>query len=172
MMQHLTNEKLIDYIHGALTPQEDASVYSHIEQCAACRSEHDAEVAIGEELRSYASASERELPPTVKAEIWARVRAGRPSVWSRFATGFRPAIALPIAAVFAAGLYFGTASLGSKGGPTIEAAYYLQDHAQMNGTVPFSDHSVMPTDMESAASTNEQTPVAIEAVTYTADARR
>jgi anti-sigma factor RsiW len=33
MMQHLTNDTLLDYVHGELSPAQDASVYTHIEQC-------------------------------------------------------------------------------------------------------------------------------------------
>ena len=170
MMQHLTNETLLDYIHGALSPQEDASVYSHMELCEQCRREHDAEVALGEALRAQAAATELEMPAMLKAAIWSEIRAAKPTAWSRFAGAFRPAIALPVAAALAIGLYFGATSLNGPSGPTIEAAYYLQDHAELTGTTPFSDRNVNPTDMEASAGMNGQTAVAIEATSYTADA--
>lgn len=171
MTQHLNNETLQDYIHGALAPEADAAVYSHLEQCETCRAEHDAESTIGESLRAYAAQTERELPATLKAAIWSEIRAARPSFWSRFAASFRPAVALPIAAVLAAGIYFGVTSSGAPGSPTIEAAYYLQDHAAMNDTTPFSDRNVTPANLESAATpANDQQSVAIEASSYTADA--
>ena len=170
MMQHLTNETILDYIHGALSPQEDAAVYAHLEQCAQCRSENDAELALGEALRAHAAATELEMPATLKAAIWSEIRAAKPSVWNRIVAGFRPAIALPVAAVLAVALYFGVSSLNNQGGPTIEAAYYLQDHAAMNGTVPFSDRNANPVDMESTVNTANETAVAIEATSYTADA--
>lgn len=170
MMQHLTNGTLLDYIHGALSPQEDAAVYSHMELCELCREEHSAEVALSEALRAHAAATELELPATLKAAIWSRIRSAEPSAWNRFAARFRPAIALPVAAALALGLYFGATSVTKHGGPTIEAAYYLQDHAALNATVPFNDRSVTPMDLEAATGTNAQTPVAIEATVYTADA--
>lgn len=170
-MTHITFERLQDYLHGALPPQEDALVYAHLEQCAQCRAEHEAERTIGDSIRTYAAATEREFPPTLKAAIWSEIRAARPSVWTRLAASFRPAIALPVAAVLAAGIYFGVTNL-SGNGPTIDAAYYLQDHADMTGTTPFSDRNVTPADMETAAvHAIDVRPVAVqEAATYTADA--
>jgi len=48
----------------------------------------------------------------------------------------------------------------------------LQDHAAMNNTVPFSDHtSPNPVDLEAAAAVDtQQTAVNVEAASYTADA--
>ncbi|HET7813304.1 MAG TPA: anti-sigma factor [Candidatus Baltobacteraceae bacterium] len=171
MTQHLTNETLQDYIHSDLSPQEDAQVYTHLEQCADCRAEYDAENTIGESLRAYAAETERELPATLKAAIWSEIRSARPSFWSRFTASFRPAMALPVAAVIAAGVYFGVTNMGSPASPSIEAAYYLQDHAAMNDTTPFSDRGGAPANLESASvSATDQQSVAIEATTYTADA--
>lgn len=173
MSQHLTNDTLLDYVHGELAPADDAAVYSHIEQCEACRSEFDAEVALGEMLRAHAAREERELPPAVKAEIWERVRAGKPSAFARAFGWLRPAVAIPVAAALAIGAYFGTTYLGPQAPPAIEASYYLQDHAAMNSTIPFSDHtSANPVDLETAANIDtQQTAVNVEADQYTAYAR-
>ncbi|MFN2450001.1 MAG: anti-sigma factor [Candidatus Baltobacteraceae bacterium] len=169
-MIHLTNDTLLDYLHGALAPAEDAAVFSHMELCEACRREHDAEVALGEALRSHAAQTEREMPAMLKAAIWSEIRAAQPSRWSRFAASLRPAIALPLAAAVALAVYFGSGSLHGTSAPQIEAAYYLQDHAALNGTVPFSDHNATPADMEASAGLDSQTSIAIEAASYTADA--
>jgi anti-sigma factor (TIGR02949 family) len=171
MMQHLTDEKLIDYLHGALAPQDDAAVYAHIEACPECRKRYDTEVALTEMLRSHNQHEERELPATLKAEIWQRIREQEAPARGGFWSMFRPALALPVAAALALGLYFGVWHNGS-GAPTIEAAYYLQDHAALNSTVPFNDHgTINPDDLESSANSN-QTAVEIEAASYTADANR
>lgn len=172
MTQHLTNEKLIDYMHGALSPQEDAAVHAHMETCALCRAEYDAEVALSEVLRAQARREEREMPSTLKAEIWQRVREEQPSPAVRFFGWFRPAFALPLAAAIALAAYFGPSIFGGNGAPTIEAAYYLQDHAALNSTIPFSDRgSANPVDLQTAAvSTNDQTAVNVDTATYTADA--
>lgn len=171
MTQHLTTETLIDYMHGALTPQEDAAVYAHLETCTQCRSEYDAETSLTEALRSYAAQSEQELPSSVKAEIWNRVREARPSALSRLRAWLRPAVAIPAVAVLAVGAYFGTSYLGTPGAPSIDAAYYLQDHAALNGTMPFSDRSINPVDLENESSvTTQRTAVNVQAASYTADA--
>jgi predicted anti-sigma-YlaC factor YlaD len=172
MTQHPTTEILLDYIHGELSPAQDASVYAHLEQCAACRAEYEAEVAMGEMLRANAAREERELPSAVKAEIWKRVREAQPSTLGRLAGWLRPAVAIPVAAAIAVAAYFGTAYVGPHGAPMIEASYYLQDHADMNSTIPFSDHSaVNPVDLENAAAVDtQQTAVNVQSATYTADA--
>ena len=170
-MMHLTNEQLIDYMHGALTPQQDAAVYEHLETCESCRKEHDAEAALTEMLRGNAALEEREFPPMLKAEIWSRIRAAEPTLAQRIAAWFRPAVAVPVAAAIALAAYFGVATLGPQGAPSIEAAYYLQDHAELNSTVPFNDHGVAPADlMNSNAVDNQQTAVNIAPAEYTADA--
>jgi len=140
--QHLTTEQLIDYIHSALSPAEDASVYAHLETCDICRAEYETETAVGEVLRAQARAEERELPSTVKAAIWNEIRNAQPTASDRLRAWFRPAFALPVAAAIAIAAYFGNAALhNGQPATTIEAAYYLQDHDAMNGTVPFGDRT-------------------------------
>lgn len=172
MNQHITTETIVDYLHGALSPNEDAAVHAHLDACADCRSEYDAEAAMTEVLRAHAAQNEREFPATLKAEIWSRVRSAQPSAWSRLAGWFKPALAVPAAAAIAAAVYFGAGFNGGHGAPSIEAAYYLQDHAALNSTVPFNDRSsVNPADLENAAAVNtQQTAVNVEAASYTADA--
>ncbi|MBV9270402.1 MAG: zf-HC2 domain-containing protein [Candidatus Eremiobacteraeota bacterium] len=139
--QHLTTGQLIDYVHSALSPAEDAFVYAHLETCQACRAEYEAETAVGEMLRAQARAEERELPSTVKAAIWNKIRSAQPTTAERLRAWFRPAFALPVAAALVIAAYFGSASLHRGIAPAIEAAYYLQDHDAMNGTVPFGDRT-------------------------------
>ena len=170
-MMHLTNDQLIDYMHGELGPQQDAAVYEHMESCEACRSEYDAELALTELLRAHAREEERELPAMLKAEIWSRVRTGQPSIWSRITSWVRPAVAIPAAAVLALAAYFGTSYLSPQGAPAIEAGYYLQDHAALNGTVPFNDRGSAPADLMNATPVdNEQAAVVVPPAEYTADA--
>lgn len=169
-MTHLTIEELIDYMHGELAPAQDATVYEHMESCTECRAAYDAELSLTEMLRAHARDEERELPATLKAEIWSRVRSAQPSVWSRLREWFRPAVAVPVAAVIALAAYFGTSYLGPQGAPSIEAGYYLQDHAAMNGTVPFNDRSVEPSDLINASAVdNQQAAVIVQPDVYTAD---
>ncbi len=168
MMQHLSNSELIDYLHNALPAQRDAGVYAHLEQCAECRAQYDAEASLTEMLRAYAADSQRELPPMLKAEIWNRIRAAQPSPLARLAAMWRPAIAIPVAAALAIGIYFGTANTGSNA-PSIDAGYYLQDHAAMSGTTPFSDRSVDPMVMQSEAARGVQQTAVVITPPVTAD---
>lgn len=170
MTEHLANEKLIDYMHGGLAPEEDARVYAHLESCPACRSDYDAELALTEMLRTYALHESRDLPSSVKAEIWDRIRTARPSAVSRLTEWLRPAVALPMAAAIALAAYFGTAYLGPRPAAAIDAAYYLQDHESLNSTVPFGDRSTSSAvDLETSSLPRVQDAVAVTA-TYTADA--
>jgi predicted anti-sigma-YlaC factor YlaD len=172
MTQHLSSDILVDYLHGALAPADDAAAYEHIESCAGCRAEYDAEVALTELLRAQAARDERELPSAVKAAIWAQVRAGKPALWSQLAAAFRPVVAVPALAAIGLAAYLGTAYLGPHGAPSIAASYYLQDHAAMQSTIPFSDrNSMTPVDLESAAASDtQQVAVNVEPAVYTADA--
>jgi hypothetical protein len=93
-------------------------------------------------------------------------------MWTRAFGWMRPAVAVPLAAAIALAAYFGTTYMGPHAAPLIEASYYLQDHADMSTTIPFSDRGAAnPADLESAAAVDtQQTAVNIEAASYTADA--
>lgn len=173
MMQHLTNDNLIDYVHNALPPEADAAAHAHIDACAACRDEYTAEVALTEALRAHARAEERELPSMVKAAIWSAIRDARPTWRQHLTAWLRPAIALPVAALLAAALYFGPALRPghTTPAPAIEAAYYLQDHASMNATVPFGERAGATSgalENQSAVYADE-TAVNVGPAVYTAD---
>ncbi|GAC1498354.1 MAG: hypothetical protein NVS1B14_01350 [Vulcanimicrobiaceae bacterium] len=171
-MQHLKTEELTDYLHNALEPARDASIHAHLEDCVRCRDAYAAEMRLSEFLRSQAALEERELPPMLKASIWQAIRTLSPSPIERLQAWLRPAYAIPVAAVIAAAAVFGPAYLqGTRdGAPTIEAAYYLQDHAAMNTTVPFGDHSGATTSEFETTSNLDQTAVSTVPVVRTADA--
>ena len=107
MTTHYDRETLIDYLHGALTPQADAGVFMHLEGCAACNALYDEEAAFGETLRSAALAEELELPSLVKARVWDAVRRESPSWVQRLRSSWGPRIAVPVAAAVALAAYFG-----------------------------------------------------------------
>lgn len=176
MTQHLTAEQLIDYLHDALSPGEDASIHAHLDDCGHCRDEYAAEVFLTESLRKQAVLEERELPGGVKAAIWSEIRNARPSPAARLAALWRPALALPLAAALAFAVYFGSGMLHRQtpSGPTIEAAYYLQDHAALNNAVPFGDHTgANPAALESPSTAfADQTAVNVRPAAYMADASR
>ena len=101
MTTHYDRETLIDYLHGALTPQADATVFAHLQACAPCNAVYDEEAALGEALRTAARAEELELPSLVKARVWDAVRHETPSWAQRLRTSWGPRIAVPVAALVA-----------------------------------------------------------------------
>ena len=136
MTNHYDRETLIDYLHGALTPQADAAVFAHLESCAGCNALYDEEAALGEALRAAARAEELELPSMVKARVWDAVRHETPSWAQRLRLGWGPRIALPVAAVAALALYLGPIVRHPQPvAAGVNASYFLDEHnaeAQQN----------------------------------------
>ena len=147
MKSHPSQEQLIDYLHRELAPDEDAALLLHLEGCPSCSERYQEEARLSESLRSFARASERELPAGVRASIWSAVEsAERTPAWTdRLRSLLRPVIALPIAAAFVVVALAGYESSLHRGGPTIDAAYYLDDHAALTSAVPFSEGTIIPT---------------------------
>jgi predicted anti-sigma-YlaC factor YlaD len=139
MMEHIPNEQLIDFVHGALSAQRDAQVHAHLARCGTCRSEYDAEILLGETLRAAAARETVELPPNLKAAIWAAARDERPSVSMTLRAWLRPLVAVPAAAAIV--LFFTVGHPGSHGQhkPTVDVNYYLDQHAAQLMQVPFAD---------------------------------
>ena len=157
-MIHTTTESLIDYIHGALGPQEDAQVYSHITACESCGQEYRAQVALTEAIRAGARAEAREFPSMIKANVWQAIRSEQPTFAQRLRAALLPAAALPIAAAIALMVYFNAAHGTSA--PSIEAAYYFDEHAAHQVEIPLVDRSTGATSqlerMASTAAAEEQ----------------
>jgi len=171
-MNHLTEDQLTDYLHHALAPEDDAAVYAHVQSCAACAAALREEIALSEALRRHAAAEERELPQGVVATVWSRVAemSARPSLADRLRDWFRPAVLVPVAAVVALALFFVPQLLHGTS-PRIDAAYYLDDHAAVNGTIPFGDSSeTIPATLTTNSVPVSASAVAVDPVTLTADA--
>lgn len=155
MTTHYDRDILIDYLHGAIEPSEDAAVFAHLQVCSACMKIHNEEAALGELLRSTARAQERELPAFVKARVWEAIRNERPSWRERWLGRWAPAIALPVAAALALGLYLGVPALHGAGAtpePTISAALILDEHnaeTQQNPLGPGNGPAIYGTDPQS-----------------------
>ncbi|GAC1310587.1 MAG: hypothetical protein NVSMB19_24840 [Vulcanimicrobiaceae bacterium] len=141
MMEHLSTDFLVDYVHGELTPEDDAKAHAHLAACPACRDEYDAEVTLGEALRSAAVAEERELPGMVKAAVWQQIRKAEPGPLARFAALFQPTLAVPVAALLAIAAFAVSPLAHHDGPPTIAASYYLQSHAIQSAQSPLSERS-------------------------------
>lgn len=146
-MNHPSQEQLIDYLHGELAPAEDAAFLLHLEGCDACRARYEDEAGLSESLLRFARVSERELPSGVRASIWSAVEAlhHEPAWTQRLAAWLRPRVAIPIAAALAIAAFAGYGSTIHRNGTTIDAAYYLEDHAALTGAVPFNEGNTVPT---------------------------
>jgi anti-sigma factor RsiW len=157
---HLTHEELIDYLHGELTPARDAAAHAHLAACSACSRTYEAEVSLTEVLRRHARSEDRELPPSVVATI-REATSQKPSTpaWGMLRGILRPAIAVPMAAAIAAALYFGI-DLSHKTSPatSINAAYYVNNHAALTATAPFSEDAPVPAVLTSDDTAAQQQP--------------
>ena len=171
--QHLTDEQLIDYLHREANPAADAKILAHLEACGDCRAHYEAEAELSEVLRGYARETERELPQGVVARIWDAVdRAEAPvSIRERLTAFVRPAVAVPVAAMLVVAVYFGLNTHRGDAAPSINAAYYLDDHAALNTTVPFSEGAAIPASLEHDETGSDQRWVAVNASMTTADAQ-
>lgn len=152
---HPTPEQLVDYLHGELPPQQDAAVHAHLAECTPCAREYEAETSLTELLRAHARAEERELPYRVIAGIRG-VTAGteRVSVWQRIRSALRPIVLVPVAAALAVALFFEIGSHHSTGATPIDAAAYVNNHAALTATTPFSEDAPIPAMLTS----DDQTP--------------
>jgi len=165
---HYTTETLIDYIHGELASSEDASLFVHLAACGDCRASCEAEVTLTEALRNSPLAEERELPPMLKAQIWAAIRTERPSALDAVRGFLRPAYALPALAVILVAGYFGVPaarnSLSPAVQPGVSATYYLDEHAAESQANPLADRALRVNNADERTST---TPRVINSATYT-----
>jgi len=140
-MTHVTTERLIDYIHGVLAPEDDAAVYAHVTTCTACRAEYRAELTLSETLKAQAAAEELEFPSIVKAKVWQAIRAAeRPSLAQRLHALLRPALAVPLAAALVLAALAGI-RLSPGSAPQISVAYFLEEHAAQQVQTPLADRA-------------------------------
>ena len=147
MTNHLTQEQLIDYLHGELPAGDDAYALFHLEACPACRAEYQIQAALTESIRAYARATERELPGAVRGAIWNAIDAQRPSLADRLRRLLRPATGFAAAAVAGAVIFVGYGTIAHRSPTAIDAIYYLDDHAALTNTVPFHEGSAVPTSL-------------------------
>jgi anti-sigma factor RsiW len=157
---HLTQEELIDYLHGELTPSHDAAVHAHLAACSTCSRMHEAEVSLTELLRRHAHAEERELPPSVVSAIIQSIERRRShGPWGSLSGIFRPVLLVPTAAAVAAALYFGLSMMHKPLPATsINAAYYVDSHAALTATTPFSEDAPVPAVLTSDGTAAQQQP--------------
>lgn len=149
-MNHINQEQLVDYLHRGLAPEDDAMVHAHLDACAQCRLAYQDEASLSEALRANARNEIRELPSGVVASIWAAIAAARrrESLADRLLTWLRPAVLVPAMAVVVLALLLVPRFAQSPPSQTIDASYYLQDHAALGSTMPFADSDQVPEALE------------------------
>ncbi len=140
MNDHLSTDRLVDFVHGELSPSDDALTHAHLAVCAACRDAYDLETTLSEALRSAAKAEEREMPSLVTAAVWDRIRRAEPGPLARFIALLRPIYAVPVALALIVGGIFAS-PLGRPASPMIDASYYFEAHAAQTAQTPLSERS-------------------------------
>ena len=158
---HPSIEELVDYAHGELSASQDAAVHAHLAECGSCADLQAQEASLTDLLRAHARAEERELPESVIARIREAVaRKPRDTAWARLKTAFGPALALPVAAAIGVALYLGVRGTHATApATTIDASYYVDSHAALASTAPFSEEAPMPATLTSETTAADQRPV-------------
>ena len=137
---HPSIEHIVEYLHGELSPAEDAVIYAHLASCPDCEAKRTEEVAITEALRTYAQTTERDMPLGLATRIRSTAVQTQPGTWERLFAGFKPAVLLPAAAALAVAIYIGYGRWHSSSAPTaIAATSYVNNHAAMAAGAPFGD---------------------------------
>ena len=136
---HPTTETIIDYIHGELSPAADAALFEHFNACTDCRSAYEAELLLTTTLRAGAKRETLEMPSTVKAEVWHRVRAQQPNRWDFL---FKPFVAIPVGAAFALAAFLAIHAMPAAQHPVVASQYYFDVHsAATRQENPLADRS-------------------------------
>ncbi len=143
---HYNADILDDYLHGALGPERDATIHSHLEVCAPCSALYDEAATVRDWLRAAARAEEREFPPMIKARVWEALRTtpSPPSFADRLRTLWRPMLVVPVAAAIAVFAYVGIPGFHGNGQPAgIAATYLLEEHAAVASDNPLADRGLI-----------------------------
>ncbi|HEY0798521.1 MAG TPA: zf-HC2 domain-containing protein [Candidatus Baltobacteraceae bacterium] len=156
MTPHLKPQTLTDYLHGELSPAQDALAYAHVQECVDCRAELQAERVLTEMLRGAAMREELEFPSNVKAIVWQTIRDAAPTPLERLRIFLRPMIAVPLASVLVLGALFAgpIAHLVSAPLPTIDANFYFDEHAAQQAQSPLAERSTTPQTLEASYDAN------------------
>lgn len=161
---HIPADTLLDFLHGELSPEDDAGVHAHLASCASCSAEREAQVRLTEVFRAHAAAEERELPMRVIVRVRERIDAQRqPAWWQQLNALVRPAVAMPAAAVLLLAAILGFSSIRPTlvRAPEIAATYYLDDHAALSTQfLPFAQTSAVPTTLDGGLSSSRSASVA------------
>jgi anti-sigma factor RsiW len=159
---HPTPEELVEYLHGELPASHDAWIHSHLAACSSCAEAFEAEASLTELLRAHARSEDRDFPPQVAAAIREAIeRPRRPPLWESLRTALRPVVALPAAAAIVVALYLGiNAWHRTPAAMSINAAYYVNNHAALTASAPFAEDAPIPAMLTSDDTAADQQTVA------------
>jgi anti-sigma factor RsiW len=155
--QHPSTERIIDYIHGELSPAEDSVLFAHFAECSDCRADYETELRLTAALQSAAAAETLDLPSTVKAQVWSSVRETETGGWRAF---LRPIIAVPVAAAIALAVFFSVQNNAPKAAhPAVGAQAYFDVHnAATRQENPLTDRSAPVLDVIEATDASSNAP--------------
>jgi predicted anti-sigma-YlaC factor YlaD len=142
---HPAPEELLDYLRGVLSPPRDAALHQHLAQCDECSAAYEQEAGLTDLIRAHAQREEREAPPDLADAVRARIAsAAGPTLLERLAAVLRPAVLVPATAiVLLVGVYLGL-TIRHADATTIDASYYLDDHAALASSEPFGEPEAIP----------------------------
>jgi predicted anti-sigma-YlaC factor YlaD len=140
---HYTADTLDDYLHGEIAADRDALIHAHLDGCADCRVLYEELAGVRDWIRNAAMADERDLPPMVKARVWAAVRTAPPTWQERLRGAWRPWLAVPVAAAIAGVAYLGVPGHFSAAHAGVSASYLLEEHAAGTADNPLADRGLI-----------------------------
>jgi hypothetical protein len=94
-------------------------------------------------LRTAAVAEEREFPSLVRAHVWDAIHAAPPARFAWLRSGWRPWVALPVAAAIALAVYAEVPAIHGGAPAGIAATDLLLEHAAQMADNPLADHGVV-----------------------------
>jgi len=162
---HYDLDTLDDYLRGELDATRDANVHAHLEACKPCRAAYDEAASVRDWIRAAAAAEEREFPALVKAHVWETIRSAPPSRLAWLRSGWRPWLAVPVAAALALAVYVEVPGIHGAPPAGIAAADLFIEHAAQMADNPLADHGVVV--RASTLDANDSSAPLIEAVDMT-----
>jgi len=161
MTMHYDHETIDDYLHGELDEARDAAVHAHLDTCPACQAAYDETATLRDWIRTAAAADERDFPSPIKAYVWERLRDAKPGPLAFLRTGWRPWLAVPVAAALVFAAYVERPAVHAPA-PGIAASDLLLEHDAQMADNPLADHGiVIPA---STLDSSQPTSTLIEAV--------
>jgi anti-sigma factor RsiW len=140
---HYDLDTLDDYLRGELDTARDAAVHAHLETCEPCRRAYDEAASVRDWVRTAAAAEELAFPSLIKARVWEEIRSAPPSPFAWLRTGWRPWLALPVAAALVIVGYLEVPALHGGTPAGITASDLLLEHSAQMADNPLADHGAV-----------------------------